>query len=263
VIASRPTGPVAVPDIVARRARGRACDVVWGNELGGLTFRLGDGADLEYMKWHPDCRGVDLQEEARRLAWACDFTAVPRVLDVGEDEGGQWLVTEPLAGENAVSDRWKSSPERAAAVIGRGLRNLHESLPVGSCPFSWTVATRLSNLRRRRTEAHEPSDRSAAGPGTVTPEQWVHLESAPTEDLVVCHGDACAPNTLIDDHGACSGHVDVGRLGVGDRWADIAVAAWSTEWNYGPGYEDVVYDSYGVDRDDEKILYYRLLWEMD
>ena len=43
--------------------------------------------------------------------------------------------------------------------------------------------------------------------------------------LVVCHGDACAPNTLLHDDGRFAAHVDLGSLGVADRWADIAVAA--------------------------------------
>lgn len=237
--------------------------MVWENELGGLTFRIGDRGDVEFMKWHPDRRGVDLREEARRLVWACEFTPVPRVIDVGEDAGGQWLVTEPLVGENAVTERWKSSPGVAAAAIGQGLRNLHDRLPVESCPFSWTVATRLATVRRRHTDGRDSRESPLSGDRAVTEEQWARLELSPEEDLVVCHGDACAPNTLVDDNGACSGHVDMGCLGVGDRWADIAVAAWSTEWNYGPGFEDVVYDSYGVARDDEKIRYYRLLWDID
>jgi aminoglycoside phosphotransferase len=36
---------------------------------------------------------------------------------------------------------------------------------------------------------------------------------------VVCHGDACAPNTLIAAEGRWSGHVDLGMLGTADRWA--------------------------------------------
>ncbi len=77
---------------------------------------------------------------------------------------------------------------------------------------------------------------------------------------VVCHGDACAPNTLLLDDGTFAAHVDLGALGVADRWADLAVAAWSTEWNYGPGYDGIVYSAYGVAPDAERIAYYRRLW---
>ena len=63
------------------------------------------------------------------------------------------------------------------------------------------------------------------------------IQNIPLQDkLVVCHGDACAPNTLITDDGRWSGHVDLGDLGVADRLANRAIATWSTEWNYGPGW---------------------------
>jgi aminoglycoside phosphotransferase len=89
------------------------------------------------------------------------------------------------------------------------------------------------------------------------------VQNIPTADhLVVCHGDACAPNTLIADNGRWSGHVDLGDLGVADRWADLAVATWSTEWNYGPGWEELLLDAYGIEPDAERTRYYRLLWEL-
>jgi kanamycin kinase len=49
---------------------------------------------------------------------------------------------------------------------------------------------------------------------------------------------------------------------VGDRWADLAVATWSTEWNYGPGWENDLLRAYGVDPDPERVAYYRLLWDL-
>ena len=52
-----------------------------------------------------------------------------------------------------------------------------------------------------------------------------------------------------------------GSLGVGDRWADIAVSAWSTEWNYGPGYEGAFLEAYGVAPDPERLHFYRALWD--
>jgi kanamycin kinase len=84
----------------------------------------------------------------------------------------------------------------------------------------------------------------------------------PVDQLVVCHGDACAPNTLLDDDGTFAALVDLGTLGVADRWADLAVAAWSTEWNYGPGLDTLLYDAYGVHPDPDRIAYYRLLWDL-
>jgi kanamycin kinase len=84
----------------------------------------------------------------------------------------------------------------------------------------------------------------------------------PTDKLVVCHGDACAPNTLLASGGRWSGHVDLGLLGAGDRWADLAVATWSTEWNYGPGWDQPLLDAYGIAADPERTRYYRLLWDL-
>src|SRR5690242_5385406 len=68
-------------------------------------------------------------------------------------------------------------------------------------------------------------------PGWSLDEARARLADPPPVDrLVVCHGDACAPNTLLGDDGGWSGHVDLGALGVADRWADLAVATWSLDW---------------------------------
>ncbi len=85
-------------------------------------------------------------------------------------------------------------------------------------------------------------------------------DAPPIDALVVCHGDACCPNTLIGDDGSWVAHVDLGALGVADRWADIAVAAMSTEWNYGPGWHDALIAAYGVEPDRERLAFYRDLW---
>ncbi|GAA1480474.1 hypothetical protein GCM10009624_09140 [Gordonia sinesedis] len=54
--------------------------------------------------------------------------------------------------------------------------------------------------------------------------------------------------------------MDLGSLGVADRWADIAVAAMSTEWNYGPGWQDAMVEAYGLDPDPGRMSYYQRLW---
>lgn len=69
-------------------------------------------------------------------------------------------------------------------------------------------------------------------------------------------------NIPIGEHGDSAGHVGLGRLGRGDRCADIAVATWSTEWNYGPRWEDTFLAAYGVSPDEDRTHYYRNLWNL-
>lgn len=232
--------PAAVRDLAA----GRPVTGVWRNEVGGTTFRLGDDA---HVKWAPRGSGVDLLTEARRLRWAGRFVTVPRVIGTGADADGEWLQTTTIPGTTAVAERWRADPLTAARAIGRGLRQLHDRLPVASCPFDWGPATRL---RQRSAETGRPVADLEAELGPPPP----------LDRLVVCHGDACAPNTLLTPAGDVAGHVDLGDLGVADRWADLAVASWSATWNYGPGFEVPLLAAYGVEPDPVRIAYHRALW---
>jgi kanamycin kinase len=80
---------------------------------------------------------------------------------------------------------------------------------------------------------------------------------------VVVHGDACAPNTLISGAGEWVGNVDFGDLAVGDRWADLAIASLSLDWNFGEGHQDEFFASYKIEPDPERIRYYRTLWHQE
>jgi aminoglycoside phosphotransferase len=265
VISGLPSADVTIPDAVREAAAGAGIHPVWVNELGGITFRLGDGPGRRFVKWMPADSGFDLGAEAMRLRWASAFTPVPQVLDQGSDDQGGWLVTSGLAGEYAVSDRWKSEPATAVAAIGIGLRAFHDALPVAPCPFSWSLQDRLAEARRLAAAGlTDPKDwhEDHQGLGSVERVLGLLADQPPVDVLVVCHGDSCAPNTLIGEDGRWSGHVDLGSLGVADRWADLAIATWSTQWNYGPGWGTPLLDAYGIEEDPERTRYYRLLWDL-
>jgi kanamycin kinase len=256
---------VAAPDVIRSLANGAAITPVWQNELGGLTFRLEDGqGGTRYAKWAATgTPEIDFAAEAERLSWAQTWWRVPHVIEQGADDDGSWLVTAAVPGRSAVDPRWLADPKTAAAAIGRGLRLIHDALPVDECPFDWSIERRLTRVHERSAAGEQLSEQlmRQRHPGFTDPEAQVS-EPPAIDRLVVCHGDACAPNTLLHDDGSFSAHVDLGSLGVADRWADLTIGAWSTEWNYGPGFEEVVYDAYGIDPDPERIAYYRLLWDM-
>jgi aminoglycoside phosphotransferase len=264
MIAAHPENAHPTPRIVAELAAGRRTEAVWRNEIGGLTFQLGEGETREFLKWTPHGNGVDLGEEIRRLQWAGRYIAVPRVLKQGADEEGSWFVSAGLPGSTAVDERWKRQPATAVRAIGEGLHALHDALPVADCPFSWSAQDRVARANQ------------AAADGKRDPRDWhdIHqplgveralalINDIPSVDkLVVCHGDPCSPNTLIGEDGRWSAHVDLDVLGVADRWADLAVATWATEWNYGPGWTEPLLEAYGIEPDRDRIAYYKLLWDL-
>lgn len=253
-----------VPACVEAIADGRPIRALWHNELGGLAFLVGTGSGSRFVKWAPADSGLDLPAEAARLAWAAAFTPVARPLGGGADDSGSWLITTVLPGQNAVSPRWLADPRTAVTAIGRGLRALHENLPVDGCPFSWAAQDRVADARRRAAEGRlDPAGWHEAYQPLGVGGALARLADVPAVDkLVVCHGDACAPNTMLDEGGQWSAHVDLGALGVADRWADLAVATWSNEWNYGPGWAAVLLDAYGIGPDPGRTDFYRLLWDL-
>jgi kanamycin kinase len=239
-----PVGDLPVPASLAGVVGDAVVTPVWRNDLGGVTWRLDDGGS-RYLRWSPAGAAPDLDGEVARLRWARRHRSVPEVLDAGRVDDATWLLTAALPGTSAVAPTWLARPREAATALGRGLRALHGALPVDQCPFSWSVA-----------------DRVAAKAGSHALGSL--LRDQPEDDLVVvCHGDACAPNTLLADDGSVSGHVDLGRLGVGDRWADLAPACWSADLNYGPGHADLVCEGYGVAPDRERLAWYLALWDAE
>jgi hypothetical protein len=59
---------------------------------------------------------------------------------------------------------------------------------------------------------------------------------------------------------AIGGHRQPRQPPQGDRRPlDLGVATWSTEWNYGPGWDRPLLDAYGIEPDPERTAYYRLL----
>jgi kanamycin kinase len=229
-----PLGDAQIPEIVSRVADGRPVEFTWRNQLGGLTFRTGD----RYVKWYPTSSGLDLGRERDRLSWISARHPAPRVVDFGVDAHGQWMVTEALTGEHAVGPRWQAEPRKAIQAMATGLRALH-AIPIADFPVEWTSQSWVG--------------RAPASLGA----------RPPLDGPVLVHGDACAPNTLVSASGEWTGHVDFGDLAIGDRWADLAVASLSLDWNFGEGHQAQFFDCYGIEPDQRHIAYYRELWNLE
>ena len=221
---SIPSEPVPVPGVVADIAAGRPVAAVWVNELGGVTFRVDGGR--EYVKVSPPQWAHHLVAEAERLRWATAYVAVPHVLGAGDGCLAGGIPGRSIRAGWPSRRRPCGPSARACACCTIACRD--------GCPLAPPVGVRLA---ARRPAGGVPRRRVLA--------QHAHRRRRPLSG-----GEGSAP----------SGHVDVGDLGVADRWADLAVATLSLSWNYAGEWEDELFDAYGVDPDPERIDYYRRLW---
>ncbi len=168
--------------------------------------------------------GGDLDGERRRIEWLAG-TGVPgpRVLDFD----GEVLVMTAVPGVPAS----ETDAEHAWPSILDVLARIH-ALPVASCPFERRLATMFALaeavVAEDRVEPAFLSDEQRRVPpprllDALRTDLPTRLAQEPGDE-VVCHGDPCLPNFMVDGD-VCTGVIDLGRLGVADRHADLALLA--------------------------------------
>ena len=98
---------------------------------------------------------------------------------------------------------------------------------------------------------------------------WL-VDNKAKKELVLSHEAFCLPNIFINND-KISGFIDLGRIGIGDKWNDIALCYRSLKWNAkgrygGNGYPklnpDMLFDALEIEPNYEKLEYYTLLDEL-
>lgn len=244
---------------------GGAWEPVMDGESEAGVFRSEDGS--RYAKCLPADAAASLEEERDRVGWLGEQGVPgPRVLDWRVTPDAACLVTSTVAGVTA--DRVPAARLRSAwESIADAVRRLHE-LPVRECPFTRDLSRMLATARdvvARGAVNPEflPEDQRGTPAGELLARLVPQLEQRLAQEAagaVVCHGDLCLPNIVLDPETMnVAGFIDLGRLGAADPYADIALLlansreTWADE---GQAYEadEAFAERYGIvlDRDREK-----------
>ncbi|MGW6504181.1 APH(3'') family aminoglycoside O-phosphotransferase [Nonomuraea angiospora] len=202
---------------------------VTDGESGAGVFRSDDGT--RYAKCVTAGAVTSLEEERDRVEWlGTQGVPGPRVLDWRVTADGARLVTSAVAGVPA--HRVPAAQLRAAwDRIADAVRRLHD-LPARRCPFT-------RDLTRMFAMAGDVVARGAVNPEFLPEEQQdtpagellarlapqlEHRLAQEAAETVVCHGDLCLPNIILDPETLdVAGFIDLGRLGRADPYADIAL----------------------------------------
>ncbi|MFH8408780.1 APH(3'') family aminoglycoside O-phosphotransferase [Streptomyces sp. NPDC018019] len=239
---------------------------VTDGESGAGVFRSADGT--RYAKCVTADQVAALEAERDRVDWlAAQGVPGPRVLDWRVGDAGAGLLTSAV--EGIPADRVPASTLRAAwEPVADAVRQLHR-LPVERCPFS-------RDLGQMFAVARDVVARGAVNPDFLPEEQQhtpgadllarlaPHLEHRRAQEAaqtVVCHGDLCLPNIILDPETlTVAGFIDLGRLGRADPYADIALLfatareTWGDDERRSRAAEEAFAARYGIalDRDRER-----------
>jgi len=258
--------PAALPQGFAALIDGYTAKRDTIGESGGVIHRLdAPGLPSLFLKQDEGRRAADLADEYVRLRWLQDQLPVPRLVAFAEQASAAWLLSEALDGIAAYE--WlEANPDRSAtAVAGMAsfLRRLH-SLPVAACPFNAGLPLRLvaarANIDAGRVDENEFD---AARVGWSAEQVWdrLHMLLPIDAEPVVTHGDFSLDNIFLDDAGAVTGVIDLGRVGVADRYQDLAILA-NCVAEFDAGLNAVLFDAYGSPPDAQRIEVHLLLDEL-
>jgi aminoglycoside phosphotransferase len=233
---------------------GQSGAMVWRVEMAGIA--------RYYLKTSSSSNDTDLRTEAERLAWIAPRFPAPVVAAFGVEANQNYLLTTAVRGISLQEQLSHDNVITIVKNVGSVLRQLHR-LAVTDCPFSMQLSQRLA-LAEARLKAGEVDldnfDEERQGQSVDVLWAEVLAKRPVREDVVVTHGDFTPANILINpDTLEVAGVIDWGKLGVADRYQDLALMLRELE----PEVHSAFLAGYGEvpNLDGKRIAYYQLIDE--
>lgn len=201
--------------------------------------------------------------EKERLDWLQGRLPVPSIYAFCSASVHTYLLTSEIPGLLACDPAFAQDIPAVVHLLAEGLRRIHR-VDITHCPFDQRLASEIAYIQQRVAAGLvDIANFDDQHKGMSAAELFkLLIKSQPsTEDLVFTHGDYCLPNVLIDHpHGHINGFIDWGRSGIADRYQDLVAAARSLTRNFGPGWEPLLWEMYGLETlDTAKYEFYQLL----
>ena len=232
-------------------------------QSGCAVYRLqGKAGALDlFLKHGKDAVAGDITDEMVRLRWLAGYVPVPAIEHFVAAPGVAWLLMTAMPGQTARQVLTAHPDARIGVVdaLATFLRRLH-AIPRDACPFTSDHAYRLAQARRRIDAGLvDEDDFDAEREGWSAERVWEALQRLLplSPDPVVTHGDFSLDNVLIVD-GAVVGCIDVGRLGIADRYQDLAIV-WNDLGAIDAALQDRLLVHYGIAQADLRKLEFHLL----
>lgn len=215
------------------------------------------------------------KNEHLMMKWLKNKVSVPEIICNITENGKNYLLMSKINGKMSCDDEFLKKPKQLVFVLSDAIKTLW-NVDISDCPIENDLSTALKTAEYRvehgLVDVEDAEPETFGKGGFKDPQEllgWLY-DNRPEEDFVLSHGDFCLPNVFINDD-KFSGFVDIGRMGVADRYQDIALCYRSLKHNfsgkfggksYGGFDEKMFFDALGIEPDFDKIRYYILLDEL-
>lgn len=218
----------------------------------------------------------EAENEVRVSRWLQGRIPVPRIEAYCTEDEEAYCLMSRIYGKMACDEAYMTNPQKLMDIVTQALRMLW-SVDISDCPCDNSLSVKLAmaryNVENGLVDLDNVEPETFGEGGFASSAELLRwLESnRPEEDLVFSHGDFCLPN-LFADGDKVTGFIDLGKMGIADRWQDIALCYRSMKHNfegkYSSGksydgyYPEMLFEKLELKPDWEKLKYYILLDEL-
>ena len=191
------------------------------------------------------------------MHWLKGKLPIPEVVEYVVENGYGYLLMTRIEGEMCCSPYYMEHSDEMITLMAEGLHHLW-SVDTTGCPRERSLEL-YTERALERIRSGGLSREELLKYGFETAEEMAEwIETHPVKyDPVLSHGDYCLPNLLLKD-GKISGYIDIGGIGVSDRYSDIVDCWNSLKNNFGGVFGGKVYEGFDPD-----VLFEKLNIEID
>lgn len=200
-----------------------------------------------------------LSKESISLDYLKDKVIVPEKVFYEKYNGMSYLLTKSLNGIMLCDDYFDDHVMEGIDIIVEAFNALY-NIDYSDCVIDETIPVKIKRIEENIGLIKEEDIKKEILDRFHTKQAILkYLKgNMPKQIIGFTHGDMSLPNIY-----ACNGHfsglLDTEDAGLSDIYYDLVVCEMSIERNYGKEYVDVFYEKLGIEKDEFKSDYYRIL----
>lgn len=200
-----------------------------------------------------------LSKESISLDYLKDKVIVPEKVFYEKYNGMSYLLTKSLNGIMLCDDYFDDHVMEGIDIIVEAFNALY-NIDYSDCVIDETIPVKIKRIEENIGLIKEEDIKKEILDRFHTKQAILkYLKgNMPKQIIGFTHGDMSLPNIY-----ACNGHfsglLDTEDAGLSDIYYDLVICEMSIERNYGKEYVDVFYEKLGIEKDEFKSDYYRIL----